>query len=75
VASRRAAEARERQEQRQRGPSADAAIAGALALSALAGRLHGWPPPEDPVSRREDPEGYRLWARLHAALGRDGPAG
>jgi hypothetical protein len=75
VAARRAAEARERREQRQGSPAADAAIAGALALIALAGRLHGWPPPEDPVSGREDLEGYRRWARLRAALGRDGRAG
>jgi hypothetical protein len=75
VAARHAAEARERQEQREEGPSADVAIAGALALVALAGRLHGWPPPEDPVSRREDLEGYRRWARLRAALRRDGRTG
>jgi citrate lyase beta subunit len=75
VAARRAAEAREREEQGQGSPAADAAIAAALALIALAGRLHGWPAPEDPVSRREDLEGYRRWARLRAALGRDGRTG
>lgn len=71
----RAAEARERQEHRQAGPAPDAAIAGALALIALAGRLHGWPPPDDVVSRREDVDGYRRWARLRAALGRHASAG
>jgi citrate lyase beta subunit len=75
AAGRRAGEARERQEQRHAGPSPDAAIAGALALIALAGRLHGWPPPDDVVSRREDLEGYRRWARLRAARGRHASAG
>lgn len=70
--ARRAAEARERLEQRQAGPAPDSAIAAALALIALAGRLSGWPPPKDPVSRREDAEGYRRWARLRAALGPHG---
>ena len=72
TAARRAAEARERVEQRQAGPAPDSAIAAALALVALAGRLTGWPPAEDPVSQREDAEAYRQWARLRAALGRHG---
>lgn len=69
IADRRATEARERQEQRQTGPSPATAIAEALALIALAGRLHGWPPPEDPVGQQEDAAGYRQWDRLRAALG------
>jgi len=69
IGDRRAAEARERAEQRQAGPSPATAIAQALALIALAGRLQGWPPPDDPIGRHEDAEGYRRWDRLRAALG------
>jgi hypothetical protein len=74
IEARRVAEARERVEQRQAGPAPASAIAAALALVALAGRLTGWPPAEDPVSQREDAEGYRRWARLRAALRLDGRA-
>jgi hypothetical protein len=75
VAARRAAEAREREEARERGPSAPAAIASALALIALAGRLHGWPLPEDEVSRREEARARGAWARLRAAARGHGRAG
>jgi hypothetical protein len=43
-------------------------IAQALALVALYGRLHGWPAPEDTVSRREDAQMYERWSRLRHAL-------
>ena len=36
-------------------------------LVALFGRLHGWPAPEDDVSRREDARMYDCWYRLRAA--------
>ena len=68
VASHQAAEARERAEMRAAGPAPAEAIAGALALIALAGRLHGWPLPEDAVSRREDALAYGCWTRLRARL-------
>jgi hypothetical protein len=62
------AEARERLEQRRAGPAPAGAIAAALALVALAGRLTGWPPADDLASQREDAEGYRQWSRLRPAL-------
>jgi hypothetical protein len=46
------------------------AIASALSLIALAGRLHGWPPPADPVTEREDEAMWERFARLRARLGR-----
>jgi hypothetical protein len=42
------------------------AIAAALSLIALEGRLHGWPPPADPVSEREDQAMWDRFARLRA---------
>lgn len=68
IASRRAAAARERREQREAGADPRKAIEQALALIAFAGRLHGWPAPEDPVSEREDTEMREQWVRLRAAL-------
>jgi hypothetical protein len=35
------------------GPPAQA-IAASLQLVALYGRLHGWPPPDDPQTMKED---------------------
>lgn len=64
VADQRAAEARIRAEQREQGPQPQEAIASALSLIAIAGSLHGWPMPEDAVSRREDEEMYERWHRL-----------
>lgn len=66
VTSRRAAEAREREEVR-RARSDTAALRFALALIALEGRLHGWPRRDDPVSRREDELARARWARLRKA--------
>lgn len=48
------------------------AIAQALALVALYGRLHGWPVSEDEVSRREDAQMYDRWHRLRTAFRRAG---
>jgi hypothetical protein len=70
IASRRAAEARERAEVEAQGPTPASAIADGLALIALFGRLHGWPAPENDVDRREDEVVRRQWARLRAACGR-----
>jgi hypothetical protein len=54
------------------GPQIEAAIAGGLALIALAGRLHGWPVPEDAIDRRDESLARERWDRLRAALlGRD----
>jgi len=66
VMSRRAAEAREREENR-RAPDGAAAVRFALALIALDGRLHGWPREEDLVSQREDELARARWARLRTA--------
>jgi hypothetical protein len=66
----RASEARVRAEERSGVASAPTAIAQALALVALYGRLHGWPAREDAVSRREDAEMYDRWYRLRVALRR-----
>jgi hypothetical protein len=69
VQDKRAAEARERLEARSAPPSGEA-IAQALALVALYGRLHGWPAPEDEVTRREDAGLHERWRRLRIALRR-----
>jgi len=70
----RAAQQREREEAMATGARPAAAIASALALIALAGRLHGWPIPEDEVDVREDEAARSAWDRLRAALlSRDQP--
>ena len=74
MAGRQAAEAREREEARERGSSPGSAMAVALALIALAGRLHGWPLPEDEATRRDDLRAYQAWARLRTALRGHAPA-
>jgi len=68
VASRRAAEEREREELRAQGPDPAFAIRSALALADLAESLHGWPVPEDEVSRREDEQARDDWMRVRAAM-------
>jgi len=75
VHDRRAAAAFERSEVRSAPTATTGAIAGALALVALSGRLHGWPIPDDPVSRREDELARARWARLRSALGGRGRFG
>jgi hypothetical protein len=67
VASRRAVEEREREEQRSNGPNSELSFRHALALVALTGRLHGWPVPEDEVTRREDEKARDSWSRVRAA--------
>jgi hypothetical protein len=67
VASRRAAQAREWEEQRSKGPDSEFAFRSALALVALTGRLHGWPVPEDDVTRREDEKARDSWSRVRLA--------
>lgn len=51
------------------GPPAQA-IASALSLIALEGRLRGWPPPADPVTDCEDQAMWERFARLRTRLGR-----
>jgi hypothetical protein len=70
VEDKRAVEARERAEARSTAAGGGDVIAQALALVALYGRLHSWPPNEDDVSRREDAEMYDHWYRLRVALRR-----
>lgn len=53
VRAHRGTEERERVEWRDHPPSSAGAIRSALALVPLTGRLHGWPPPEDAYTRRE----------------------
>jgi hypothetical protein len=69
VEDRRAVEARERAEARSAAVDRSA-IAHALALVALYNRLHGWPPNEDEITRREDAQMYESWHRLRIALRR-----
>jgi hypothetical protein len=73
VAGRQAAAAREREEARS-SASPRSAMAVALAAIALAGRLHGWPLPEDEATRRDDLRAYQAWARLRTALRGHAPA-
>ena len=70
IASRRAAEERERQEVKASGASPEAAIRAALALIALDGRLHGWPRLEDPVTKRENEVARAQWRRLFLRYGK-----
>jgi hypothetical protein len=68
IAGYRAGQERERLEVLAAAPEPKAAIEGALALVALAGRLHGWPLPEDDVDRGEDDAARATWNRLRAVL-------
>jgi len=68
VEDRRAAEEREQQAARQGGFARDP-VRAALDLMAIAGRMHGWPIPEDVVRRREDELARDRWDRLRHALG------
>lgn len=68
VEGHRLAEARQLDEQKRDGADGYAAIASALALIALFGRLHGWPQPEDVEDSREDLQAYERWARLRRIL-------
>jgi hypothetical protein len=69
IASRRLAEQREWKDRRSDPISSQTAIASALALIALDGRLHGWPR-EDEVSEREDNLARQCWDRVRDALRR-----
>jgi hypothetical protein len=68
IEARRAAAAFERDELRRHALVADP-IGASLALTALLGRLHGFPLPPDAVTEREDLERYERWARLRQKLG------
>jgi hypothetical protein len=46
------------------------AIAASLELLGLYERLHGWPPADDPVTKREDLEMWERFARLRATRSR-----
>jgi len=59
-----AAEEREREERRQAGPDAAAAIEGALALMDLFGEMHGWPPDENEARRRNGELARERWVRV-----------
>lgn len=68
VEDKRAAEVRERQEARGGSFTRDP-VRAALDLIAIAGRLHGWPIPPDPVRQREDELARERWNRLRRAFG------
>lgn len=72
---RRAMAVVERREARSAPREPGDAIAFALALVALSGRLHGWPVPDDPVSMREDDLARVSWAKLRLALENRGRSG
>jgi len=50
--------------------SSEKAFEAAGALLALTISLHGWPLPEDRVTRREDERVRESWARLRRFYGR-----
>ena len=54
VEDHRAVARREAEESRRQGHAPVDAVTSALALLAVYGRLHGWPPADDPVSDAED---------------------
>jgi hypothetical protein len=60
------AEQREIAERRKAGPDRAAAITSALELIDLFDRLHGWPPPEDELRRRENDQARESWRRVRA---------
>ena len=64
--ARRATEEREREERRERGADREWSVRTALALIAFAGRLHGWPLPEDEVTARENEQVRENWAQVRA---------
>jgi hypothetical protein len=64
----RAAQERERREALSVGPEPGTAVASALALVALAGRLHGWPIAPDEADRRESAAALASWDRLRAVV-------
>jgi hypothetical protein len=66
IAGRRAAERRERAEERAIDP--EIAFRRGLAMIALASRLHGWPLPENEEDRKQDLEAYARWSRLRHRL-------
>jgi len=68
IAGHEAAAERDRMDARAEGPRPERAIRQALGLIAFAAQLHGWPLPDDVVSRREDERAYETWARLRARL-------
>ncbi|HVF58491.1 MAG TPA: hypothetical protein VNJ70_01560 [Thermoanaerobaculia bacterium] len=69
VEARRAADERERLERRERGVDRERSVRAALSLIAFAGRLHGWPLPENEVRRREDALVQESWMRLRSHYG------
>jgi hypothetical protein len=75
VDNHRVAQRREREGTILAGPEPPVAIASALALVALAGRLHGWPMSEDAVDRQDDAAARVAWNRLRAVLLRRGGPG
>jgi hypothetical protein len=64
ISGRRAAEAREREERRDRTISPGEAFRQAMSLVSLAARRHGWPPPADEREAAEDLAFHLVWARL-----------
>jgi hypothetical protein len=69
VENHRAAARREAQEIAQNPPDVEEAIAAGLALAALYGAMHGWPPGEDPITAREDREMWERFSRLRRHYG------
>jgi hypothetical protein len=53
----------------QNPPDVEEAIAAGLALAALYGAMHGWPPSEDPITAREDREMWERFSRLRRHYG------
>jgi hypothetical protein len=70
LAGRRAAEDREKQQLRENPLTTAQSVASALSLFRLMVRLHGWPLPEDPVTRRENAEVNATWQRLRRHYGK-----
>lgn len=69
LAARHAAAEREQVEARRHPMSTAQAVAAALSLFRLTVRLHGWPLPDDPVTR-ENAEVQTIWQRLREHYGR-----
>jgi hypothetical protein len=59
---------RELSELRNAAPPPEEAFETGLRMIALAGRLHGWPLPEDEREVQEELEVFHRWARLRRRL-------
>lgn len=59
----------EREERRRLGPRPELSVRASLDLIGAFGRMYGWPPPKDALTRQENARVAESWSRLRAASG------